>query len=103
MCIGFPCLEIAWTKVQMVVLLIWGVAVVADSPQFSAASAKACPPEAVGAALAVQNGIGFLITVFAIQLTAWRWPEMGTRTTWLLAPGPVLGLTGLCMYRGRSV
>ena len=49
---------------------------------------------AVGPALAVRNGICFLITVFAIQLTAWQWPDLGPRTAWLLAPGPVSGIVG---------
>ena len=95
MCVVFPMLDHLSVEVKMAVLLIWGVTVVADSPQFSALSAKACPPETVGAALAVQNAIGFLITVFAIQLCAWQWPDLGPRTAWLLAPGPVLGLIGL--------
>ena len=57
----------------------------------------------VGAALAVQNGIGFLITVFAIQFTAGCWDELGINSAWLLAPGPVLGLLGLLATRKKMV
>jgi hypothetical protein len=88
----FPLVPI---DVRLGVLLIWGFAVVADSPQFSALSARASPAETVGAALAVQNGIGFSITVAAIQLSAWQFPEQGARSAWLLAPGPVLGLLAM--------
>ena len=98
-CVLYPFTGELPALARVVLLLMWGIAVVADSPQFSAASAQACPAEAVGAALAVQNGIGFLITVFAIQLTAWQWPDLGPRTAWLLAPGPVLGLLGMWMNR----
>ena len=42
---------------------------------------------AVGAALAVQNGIGFVITVFAIQLTVWQWPDLGPRQIPTGTPG----------------
>jgi predicted MFS family arabinose efflux permease len=97
-CLIFPVLGPLPAFLRFGLLLIWGVAVVADSPQFSALSASACPKPIVGAALAVQNGIGFLITVAAIQLVAWQWPSLGTKTVWLLAAGPWLGLIGL----GRS-
>ncbi|MGE0487212.1 MAG: MFS transporter [Gammaproteobacteria bacterium] len=72
--------------------LAWGVAVVADSPQLSALAARTCPPEYIGTALTVQNGIGFAITVVSIQLLplaaetfGWRWVFT------LLAPGPAIG------------
>ena len=54
-------------------------------------SAKASPPDAVGSALAVQNSIGFFITVFSIQLTAVMWDALRRVDAVAAGAGPMLG------------
>ncbi len=83
-------------------LAVWGIFVVADSPQFSALSARTAPPEYVATALTVQNGIGFALTIASIELTTRAFTWLGPEVSWLLAPGPVLGLWLLLHRKNRG-
>lgn len=94
-CAVFPFLTSADPAWLIFILLIWGTTVIADSPHFSALSAKACPPEIVGSALALQNALGFAITMVSIQIGTVVVDTWGVYTAWLLLPGPLFGLWGL--------
>jgi hypothetical protein len=85
-----------------ILLLAWGATVIADSPQFSALSAQACPKEVVGAALAIQNSIGFAITVVSIAATTALFDRIGLDAAWLLVPGPIVGLLGFAWASRRA-
>ena len=52
----------------IIFLMLWGTAVAADSPQFSALVATTAPPLQKGTALTFVTCIGFAITVFSIFL-----------------------------------
>ncbi|WP_286238446.1 MFS transporter [Neptuniibacter halophilus] len=81
---------------------IWGIAVVTDSPQFSALSARTAPKAVVGSALTMINAVGFSITIVAVQISAMLLESLAVEWIMLLLfPGPVLGL--LSLYRLKKL
>ncbi len=77
-------------------LMVWGISVAGDSPQFSALSAGNAPREAVGSVLTLVNCIGFAISIASIELFVHLLPQQGLGVLLPgLALGPVLGLWAL--------
>ena len=84
----------------VLVALVWGFTIVADSAQFSAAVTELAPPAYVGTALSLQTSVGFLITLLSTWLVpraaeAWGWPMAFV----FLAPGPFLGTLAMGLLR----
>ena len=95
-CLAAPWLLQAPAAVFGAWLLLWGITVSGDSPQFSALTAGFAPPALVGSVLTLANSIGFAISIVSIQLfvaLAERWPLAGV-LPWL-GLGPVAGLLAL--------
>ena len=97
---GLCCILSAWALqapyLLLPFLLLWGLVVAGDSPQFSALTARTAPPQLVGTALTVVTSIGFAITIGSIQLTGYLLTLIPPHYVYvLLAAGPLVGL--LCM------
>lgn len=83
--------------------LIWGIAVIADSAQFSTIISEVSDKSYVGTALTCQVAAGFLLTAFSIRWLAavaahFGWP-------WAMASmsvGPLLGVWAMNGLRGRN-
>ena len=102
-CLLSPLLFLASLPAFLVFLMLWGVAVVGDSPQFSALTAATAPKHLVGSALTIVNGIGFSITIVSIQLTSYLSDIVDARFIFLaLAIGPVFGLAALRPLLGSA-
>ncbi|RXK51164.1 MFS transporter [Halorientalis pallida] len=105
---GLACLTVGFLFGASLVLLvpfllIWGVAIVADSAQFSAAVSELAEESYVGTALTLQTAIGFLLTTVSIQavpmiadIVGWQWAFAP------LAIGPLVGIASMLTLRGSS-
>lgn len=86
----------------LIVAVIWGATVVADSAQFSTCVTELGDPQYIGTALTIQTCIGFLLTTFSIQLIPILVGAVGWRYAFMaLAPGPLFGV--LAMLRLRAL
>jgi MFS family permease len=80
----------------LLLAVIWGFTVVADSAQFSALVTEHTPRTHVGTALTLQTSAGFLLTMVSMRLVpplaslgGWKWAFV------CLVPGPVLGAVAM--------
>lgn len=77
-------------------LLIWSLAVVADSPLLSTLVAKNTEESSRGTSITLVTCIGFSITIISIQLLSFLNRNYDTTFIyWLLAIGPILGIIAL--------
>ena len=86
-----------------VLVMIWGIAVIPDSAQFSALVADAAPPHLAGSLMTFQTAIGFALTILTVQMTpvvahAIGWPLVLAG----LAIGPALGIVAMLPLRVRK-
>jgi MFS family permease len=86
--------------VVVLLMLVWGTAVIADSAQFSTALTEVADPDYVGTAVTAQTAIGFAITVASIRLLPSVRDAVGWRYAFLfLAAGPALGIVAMARVR----
>lgn len=76
-----------------IAVVIWGIAIIPDSPQFSALVADGAPPEIAGSLMTFQTAIGFALTIFTVQIT----PYVVSWTSWptvilIMGVGPLFGI-----------
>jgi MFS family permease len=87
--------------VTLLVAIVWGITIIADSAQFSTAITELSPPAYVGTALTTQTCVGFALTMISF----WLVPPLVARAGWgwafaTLTIGPALGV--LAMGRLRA-
>jgi len=82
--------------------ILWGIAVIADSAQFSAAAAELSDRGLIGTMLTVQTCAGFLLTMVSIQLLPWIETMLGWHYAFsFLAIGPFLGVIAMGRLRSK--
>lgn len=82
--------------IVVLVFLVWGFAVVADSAQFSTMVTETADEATRGTALTLQTAVGFLLTLVTIR----GLPVLADAWTWrwafpILAVGPALGVAAM--------
>ena len=98
--IGFTFGAAPW--IVLAIGLVWGIAVVADSAQFSTMLTEVADQAYVGTTLTFQLAAGFTLSV----ATIWLVPVLRDAFGWwaafaALAPGPFLGVMAMLALKGR--
>ncbi len=80
----------------LAIALVWGVAVVADSAQFSTIVSEISDQRYVGTALALQTALGFLLTTVSIRVIALIAAHYGWgAAAAAMSIGPALGIVAM--------
>jgi len=86
--------------VVVILCLIWGFTVVADSAQFSTMVTELAPRRLVGTALTLQTSLGFLLTTVSMRALPWIRENLGWNEAFaMLALGPAAGIIAMVRLR----
>ncbi|MFG1426518.1 MFS transporter [Roseixanthobacter glucoisosaccharinicivorans] len=86
--------------VTLAIALVWGVTVISDSAQFSAAVAELSERGLIGTMLTVQTCVGFLLTLVTIHLIPYVVALVGWQFAFaVLAIGPFFGVLAMARLR----
>ena len=78
------------------IMILWGMAILADSPQFSTLVSKAVLPTQVGTGMTTMNCTGYAISIVSIQVLQYYVDQMDHQyLLTILAIGPLLGIMSL--------
>lgn len=85
------------------IVVVWGIAIIPDSAQFSALVADASPPEQAGSLMTFQTALGFALTFVTVQVT----PVLASTFGWPIvlagmALGPVFGIVAMVRLRAMG-
>ncbi|MFD1210514.1 MFS transporter [Arthrobacter sp. GCM10027362] len=84
----------------LVVAVIWGISIIADSAQFSACVVELSPAESVGTMLTTQICMGFAVTFVTIQSMDFVVSHLGWGIGFsMLAVGPLFGCLAMWLLR----
>ena len=84
----------------VLVCIVWGISIVADSAQFSASIAELADKSRVGTMLTVQTAMGFTLTLSTIHLLPHWVDAMGWRYAFVpLSIGPAIGVWAMWRLR----
>lgn len=86
-----------------VIVVVWGIAIIPDSAQFSALVADAAPAEQAGSLMTFQTALGFALTFITVQATPWLaalfgWPLIIAA----MAAGPIFGIVAMMKLRAMG-
>ncbi len=77
----------------LLLLVLWGAAIIPDSAQFSALIADHAPAELTGSLMAMQTALGFALTIVTVQATPMLAAALGWPLTLaIMALGPAFGI-----------
>jgi MFS family permease len=95
-CLILPFIDHSNSTILIGLLLFWGMAVIADSPLFSALVAQNAPQEIRGTALTIATCLGFSITMVSIQILTYLVNNYESNFVyWLLLIGPIFGVVSV--------
>jgi len=104
-CLISPLMFYTSVPIFLTFLILWGIVVVGDSPQYSAIIALSAPKELVGSGLTIVNSIGFALTILSLWFV---YQFLGVieipYALIILSLGPILGLISMkkLIYRDSA-
>ena len=102
-CLIFPFMLLSIPSIFLTYLIVWGITIAGDSPQFSTLNAKTAPIDIVGSAITLVICFGFGLTILSMQIFNLLMNHFSLNiAVSLMAIGPLYGLYSLYPLRVKN-